>query len=175
MFTIPVSSKETNTWLPWDSVLFGNTGDPYWRWGMTPWPPHPWQAPVVEDMVQDSKSGLTEALVTGPGQAILFYGWWSLGEGLSLGKVRDASFTLSGAIWWVGKQSLLSTNPLSLGEGWQLTAQAITKRHIKPRGPGHPCSIPPPSTPFNFSNPGWSLWVAGPYTCWMMGGAKAWP
>ena len=30
-FTIPVSSKETNTCLAWDSVLSGNTGDLYWR------------------------------------------------------------------------------------------------------------------------------------------------
>ena len=40
----------------------------------------------MEDMVQDGKSGLTEAVVTGPGGAILFYVWQSLGERLSLGK-----------------------------------------------------------------------------------------
>ena len=49
-------------------------------------PPHAWQAPVVEDMLQDGKSGLTEAVVTGPGWAILFYGRQSLGERLSLGE-----------------------------------------------------------------------------------------
>ena len=49
-------------------------------------PSHAWQAPVVEDMLQDGKSGLTEAVVIGPGQAILFYGRQSLGEGLSLGE-----------------------------------------------------------------------------------------
>ena len=53
----------------------------------TPPPPHTWQAPVVEDMVWDGKSSLTEAVVMGPGWAVLFYGWWSLGEGLSLGEV----------------------------------------------------------------------------------------
>ena len=25
--------RKPNTWLPWDSVLFGNTSDLYWRWG----------------------------------------------------------------------------------------------------------------------------------------------
>ena len=40
----------------------------------TPPPPHTWQAPIVEDMVQDDKSGLTEAIVTSPGRAILFCG-----------------------------------------------------------------------------------------------------
>ena len=49
-------------------------------------PHHAWQELVVEDMVQDGKSSLTEAVVTGPGRAILFYGWQPLGEGLSLGE-----------------------------------------------------------------------------------------
>ena len=71
--------------------------------GTTPPPPHAWPAPVVEDMLQDGKSGLTEAVVTGQGQAILFYGRQSLGEGLGLCKACDAMFTHSGAINWVGK------------------------------------------------------------------------
>ena len=41
--------------------------------GTTPPPPHAWQTPMVEGMLQDGKSGLTKAVVTGPGQAILFY------------------------------------------------------------------------------------------------------
>ena len=43
--------------------------------GMAPPPPHVWQVPVVEDMLWDGKSGLTEAVVMGPGWTILFYGW----------------------------------------------------------------------------------------------------
>ena len=35
--------------------------------------------------MQDGKADLTEAVVTGPGRAILFYGQWLL-EGLSLGE-----------------------------------------------------------------------------------------
>ena len=84
--------------------------------------------------------------------AILFYGQQSLGEGLSLGEVRDATFTLSGIIAWVGKQAQLSAKLVSLGDGWQLITQAITNGHIEPRGPGCPCSIPPVSMPFNFCN-----------------------
>ena len=57
-------------------------------------PPHAWQAPIVEDMIWEGKAGLTEAVVTGPGWAILFYRWQSLGEGLKLGEARDATFTL---------------------------------------------------------------------------------
>ena len=43
--------------------------------GVTPPPPHAWHVLVVEDMVQDCKSCLTEAAVTGPGWAVLFYRW----------------------------------------------------------------------------------------------------
>ena len=98
----------------------------------TPPPPHTWQAPVMEDMVQDGKSSLTEAVVTGPGWAILCYRWQLLGEGLSLGEAQDATFMLLGAISWVGKQAQLSANPVSLGEGWQLITKAITKGCIEP-------------------------------------------
>ena len=105
MFSIPVSGTETNTWSAWDSVSFGNTGDLDWRWGSDSTTPHAWQAPVVEDMVWDGKSSLTKAIVTGPGWAVLFNEWQLLGEGLSLGKVWDAVFMLSGATGWVGKQA----------------------------------------------------------------------
>ena len=86
--------------------------------GTTPPCPHTWQVPVVEDMVQDGKSGLTEAAVTGPGGATLFYGWQSIRRGLSLGEVWDTVFMLSGAIGWVGKQAQL--NAKSGKPGWRL-------------------------------------------------------
>ena len=125
---------------------------------MTSPPPHAWQVPVVEAMVWDGKSGLTEEVVTGPFWAILFYVWWSLGEGLSLDNVWDAVFMLSGAIGWVGKQAQLNANLISLGEGWQLITQAITKWCIKPRGPRHPHSILSASSSFNFHNQDLSPW-----------------
>ena len=130
---------------------------------------------IVEDMVHEGRTGLTEAVVTGPGRAVLFYGHHSLGEGLNLGEARDAAFTLSGIIAWVGKQAQISAKPISLADGRQLIAQAITEGHIKPRGPGHPWSIPPASTPFNFHNQDTSLWLANPPSkCQMMGDALAW-
>ena len=52
-----------------------------------------------------------------PGRAILFYGRWSLGEGLSLCKARDAAFILTGAGTWVGKQAYLAADPLTIQEG----------------------------------------------------------
>ena len=38
-----------------------------------PPPAHAWQVPIMEDMVQDGKGGLTETVVTGPSPAVLFY------------------------------------------------------------------------------------------------------
>ena len=52
----------------------------------------------------------------GPGRAILFYGRHSLGEGLSLGEARDATFTLTGAGTLVGKLAHPTTNPLTIQE-----------------------------------------------------------
>ena len=72
---------------------------------VTPPPSYAWQVPTVEDMVWDGKAGLTEAIVTGPGQAILFYRHQSLGEGLIFGKAWDTMFTLPGTISWVSKQA----------------------------------------------------------------------
>ena len=51
-------------------------------------------------------------------------------------------FTLSGVIAWVGKQAQLSAKTISIGDGRQLIAQAITKGHIESRvlvalGPFH--------------------------------------
>ena len=154
------SGKETDTWLAWDSVLFENTGDLDQRLKSDTTTPHAWQVPVVEEMVWDGKFGLTEAVVTGPDWAILFYRQRSLGEGLSLHKAWDAVFTLSGAISSVGKQAQPSSSPVSLGEGWWLIAQAITKGCIKPRGLGCPRSIPSVSTQFKFHNQDSSPWPA---------------
>ena len=75
-----------------------------------------------------------EAVVTGPGRAILLYVCQSLGEGLSLGEARDAMFTLSGVIAWVGKPAQLSTKPVSLGDGRWIIAQAIAEGNIELRG-----------------------------------------
>ena len=102
-------------------------------------------------MVHEGRTGLTEAILTGPGRAVLFYGCHSLGA-LDLGEVRDSTFTLPRIIAWVGKQAQISTKPVCLGDGRQLIAQAITKGHIEPGGPGCPWSIPLACTPLNFCN-----------------------
>ena len=84
--------------------------------GAAPPPCHTWMAPMVEDMLCHGRTGCTKAIVMGPGLAVLFYGRWSLGEDLSLGKVRDATFTLTGVGIWVGKPAYLVTDPLTMQE-----------------------------------------------------------
>ena len=86
--------------------------------GNEPPPPHAWMAPLVEDMLCHGKASLTEVVVTGPGRAVLFYGRWSLGEGLSLGEARDSTFILTRAGTWIGKLAYLAADPLTVREGW---------------------------------------------------------
>ena len=83
-------------------------------------------APLMEDMLYDVRTGLTEAVVTGPGRAVLSYGRHSLGEGLIMDKARDATFLLTGAGMWVGKPAYLATDPMTIQEGQWVIAQAIT-------------------------------------------------
>ena len=78
---------------------------------------HAWTAPVVEDMPQETRAGLMEAVVIGPGRAILFYGRCSMGEGLKADEARDAAFLLTGAGTLVGKSAYLTANPMTLQEG----------------------------------------------------------
>ena len=85
--------------------------------GAVPPPSHSWMAPLVEDMLHDVQTGLTEAVVMGPGKAVLFYGRCSLGEGLTTDKARDATFLQTGVGMWVGKPAYLSANPMTIQEG----------------------------------------------------------
>ena len=78
---------------------------------------HAWMAPLVEDMLHNASTSLTEAVVMGPGRAMLFYGRHSLGEGLTLDEDRDATFLLTEAGMWVGKPAYLATDPMTIQEG----------------------------------------------------------
>ena len=82
--------------------------------GAIPPPSHSWTAPLVEDMLQEARTGLTKAVVTGPGRAVLFYGRCSMGEGLKVDEARDATFLLTGAGTWVGKLTYLTADPMTI-------------------------------------------------------------
>ena len=119
--------------------------------GSIPPPSHSWTVPLVEDMLCEARAGLTEAVVIGPGRAILFYGRHSMGEGLKADKARDAVFLLTGAGTWVGKSAYLTTNPMTIPEGKRAIAQAVSANRVKTRGPGCPCVNPPAQQPFQFN------------------------
>ena len=65
--------------------------------GAIPSPFHSWTAHLVEDMLCEARTGLTKAVVTGPGRAVLFYGRCLMGVGLMADEARDATFLLTGA------------------------------------------------------------------------------
>ena len=119
--------------------------------GDTPPPLHAWMAPVVEDMLQEVRAGLTEVVVIGPGSAILFYGRHSMGEVLKADEARDAAFLLTGGGMWVGKLAYLSANPMTLQEGKRAITRAISDHRVKARGPGCPQVNPPAQQPFRFN------------------------
>ena len=108
-----------------------------WIWGCAP-PSYAWTAPVVQDMLQEARAGLTEAVVIGPGRAILFYRRHLMEEGLKVDEARDATILLTGAGTWVGKLAYLTTNPMTIQEGRRAIAQAVSDNRVKARGPGHP-------------------------------------
>ena len=85
--------------------------------GAIPPPSHSWMAPLVEDMLCKARTGFTEALVTGPGRAVRFYGRCSMGEGLMADKARDAAFLLTGGGTWVGKLAYLTAYQMTIQEG----------------------------------------------------------
>ena len=101
-------------------------------------PSHSWTAPLIEDMLHKAKTGLTKAVVTGPGRAVLFYGRHSMGEGLTADEARDAALLLTGAGTWMGKLAYLTTNPVTIQEGKRAIAQAVSDNRVKARGPRHP-------------------------------------
>ena len=119
--------------------------------GDVPPPLHSWTTPVIEDMLRETRAGLMEAVVVGPGRAILFYGRHSFGDGLKTDEARDAAFLLTGAGAWVGKSAYLTTNPMTLQEGKKAIACAISDHGVKARGLGHSRVNPPAQPPFRFN------------------------
>ena len=114
-------------------------------------PSHSWMAPLVEDMLHEVRTRLTEAVVTGPGRLVLFYGRCSMGEGLMVDEARDATFILTGAGTWVGKSAYLTVNPMTIQEDKRTIAQAVLDNRVKARGPRHPCVNLPAQKPFWFN------------------------
>ena len=110
-------------------------------------------AAPMENMLHDARSGLTKAVVIGPGRAVLFYGRCSMGEGLTADKARDATFLHTGAGIWVGKLAYFATDPMKIQEARRAIAQAISDCRVKARGPGCTHVNLPAQQPFWFDPP----------------------
>ena len=108
-------------------------------------------APLVEDMLHEARTGLTKAVVTGPGRAVLFYQRHSMGESLMADEARDAAFLLTGAGTWVGKSVYLTAEPMTIQEHKRAIAQAVSDNRVKARGPRHPHVNLPAQQPFQFN------------------------
>ena len=121
------------------------------NWGEVPPPSHSWTALVVEDMLREARAGLTEAVVTSPGRAILFYGRHSMGQGLRVDEARDTEFLLTRARMWVGKSAYLTTDPVTIQEGKRAIAQAVSDNRVKVRGLVHSWVNLPAHQPFKFN------------------------
>ena len=80
-----------------------------------------------------------------------------MGEGLTMDEARDATFLLTGAGTWVGKSAYLTADPMTIQEGWQAIAQAITDCQVRARGPGIHVSIHQPNNPS-----GLTIWEVPP-------------
>ena len=106
--------------------------------GAIPPPSHSWMGLLVEDMLHKAWTGLTEAVVTAPCRAVLFYGRWSMREGLMANEARDAAFLLTGAGTWVGKLAYLTTDPMTIWEVRRAIAQAVSDNRVKASTPGCP-------------------------------------
>ena len=119
--------------------------------GDVPQPSHSWTTPVIEDMLRETRAGLVEAVVVGPGRAILFYRRHSLGEGLKADEARDAAFLLTGVGAWVGKSAYLTADPMTLQEGKRAIVHAISDHGVKARGLGRPQVNPSAQPPFRFN------------------------
>ena len=117
--------------------------------GAIPPPSHSWMAPL--NMVCKARTGLTKAVVTDPGRAVLFYGRHSMGEGLMADEARDATFLLTGAGMWVGKLTYLTTDPMTIQEGRRDIAQAVLDNRVKARGPRCPHVNPLAQQPLWFN------------------------
>ena len=119
--------------------------------GAIPPPSHSWTAPLVEDILCDARTWLTEAVVIGPGRVVLFYSRHSMGEGLRADEASDAAFLLTGAGRWVGKSAYLTANPMTIHEGRRAIAQVISDNRVKVRWPGCPRVHPLAHQPFHFT------------------------
>ena len=84
---------------------------------------------------------ITEAAVLAPGEAILFFRWQLLKEGLSLGDARDVGFCLASPVNWARREAEVEMMVRTVREGHWAIADTVMEKKTKARGPGQPQGI----------------------------------
>ena len=128
--------------------------------GVTPPPPHMWQAPIVERHGLRWQSWPNRSHSDQPrsGHPVLQVAIIRRRAELGWGVRHHIHIFRSHQLGW-------QTSPTQCQTGkprWWLVVDCPShhQRHIEPRGPGYTHSIPPASTPFNFYNQDSSPWPA---------------
>ena len=107
--------------------------------GDQPPPPHAQTGSLIADIFQeDLEERITKAVVLAPGEAILFFGRWSLKEGLPHRKTRDVAFSIAGPVTWGRRQAQVKMTVNMVQEGCQAIAEAVAEKRMKAQGPGSP-------------------------------------
>ena len=104
--------------------------------GDQPPPSHEYTGSLSANMFQDGlEEWITEAVVLALREAILFFGWWSLKEGIPLGDPRDVGFNLASPVNWARREAQVEMMVSTVQEGHQAIADAIMEKTTKARGP----------------------------------------
>ena len=106
--------------------------------GLNPLPEYVWMGSILTDLFNNNED-LTEAVVLALGQAVLFFGKWSQGEGLIYDEAQDAAFWLSGDLMWIGRPTVVRATALTVQEGHRAVVQTTVGNHGEARQWGHLC------------------------------------
>lgn len=110
--------------------------------GQAPYGPpdsYAWTPEIVNNLLRIQDPDFTEALITGPGEAVVFYGRRTRGEGLTEAQAEISRARLSANVMWVAQSARLTADPVPVGDGRRI-AQGAARAGIvdPPRKAGRP-------------------------------------
>ena len=115
---------------PHTKIGHATASTPEWLWGKGRWPAP--NFPYMEWFIlcwclfQDGLvEQIMEAVVLALVEAILFFGWWSLKEGIPLGSTRDVGFSLTGPVNWVSRITQVEVTVNTIQAGCQAILDAV--------------------------------------------------
>ena len=103
--------------------------------GNQPLTSHAWIGLLIADLFQDGlEEQITVAVVLAPGETILFFGQWSLKEGIPLRNARDVEFSFTGPVNWAGRTAQVEATVNTVQEGYWTIADTVVEKRTKARG-----------------------------------------